>query len=310
MRTKTKIYFIHEGKAAYPEIAAYKAFLEPWFDSEEVTQGEAAGRADLAESICWYIMGFYPSRLPARLVIHDYRSLSTGIMRQAKDRLKWLVNARPDIRIFQNKVVQNALGFSDSKEAIILPMGVPDFITQYRAESHELIADYCYIGAMSAERRSHLMIDSFIRRYGSKKTFILYGPGQDAFAKRYENFPNIEFKGSVPQAELFDRLTRVGACVCYFPNHYPHLLQTPTKMLEYAALGLRIIANEQAQSVATSRQYEIQCLWGPAYDIFANAPASFDWDDNRQLDVHPMLWSSVIKRSGILDAITDHMRPV
>jgi hypothetical protein len=308
MPTKTKIYFIHEGKAAYPEIAAYTAFMEPWFESEEVTQDEAARKEDLADAICWHIMGFYPRRLPARLVIHDYRSLSTGMMRQAKDRLKWLVNAKPDIRIFQNHVVQEALGFSDNRKAIMLPMGVPDFITQFRTQSHERIADYCYIGAMSAERRSQVMLDSFIRRFGSEKTLVVYGPGQEPFKSRYASFPNIRFKGSVPQADLFDQLTRVGACVCYFPNHYPHLLQTPTKMLEYAALGLRIIANEQVQSIATSRQYEIKVLWGPANDIFASAPEDFAWDDNGQLNVQPLVWSSVIKASGILDAITARIK--
>lgn len=306
MHKKAKIYFIHEGKAAYPEIAAYRSYLSRWFESEELSEKEAAGRSDISESVCWYIMGFYPGRLPARLVIHDYRSLSTGLARQLKDRLKSLVNAKPDIRIFQNEGVREALGFADQTQAIMLPMGVPDFITASRSEPHERVADYCYIGAMSAERQSHLMIDSFLKRFASDRTLTLYGPHEDYLVRRYKKNPNIRFHGSVPQAALFDILTRVGACVCYFPNHYPHLLQTPTKMLEYAALGLRIIANDQAQCVATSRQYSIKCLWGSSSDMFAMAPDEIDWEDNRQVDVRPMLWSNVIKRSGIWEAIMAH----
>lgn len=303
-----KLYFVHEGKAAYPELDAYKKFLAQSFAREDVTQEQAASRSDIAHSVCWHMMGFYPRRLPARLVIHDYRSLSVGRLRQLKDLMKRLFNAKPDIRIFQNTTVQKALGFNDKVPTILLPMGVPDFIAQHRATVKAVPeVDYCYIGAMSAERRSHVMIDSFLKRFGSSKTLVLYGNPEPYLIERYRGHGNVQFAGNIPQAQLFDKLTRAGACVCYFPNHYPHLLQTPTKMLEYAALGLKIIANTQPISVATAKQYGINCQWGPSDDMFAGAPDLIDWPGNEALDPSEILWSTVIKRSGIAELIASQM---
>lgn len=304
MTLRNKIYFVHDGKAAYPELAAYKTFFESEYDSEEVNQEQAAIKPDIADSVCWHMMGFYPKRLPARLVIHDYRSLSVGKMREFKDAMKRWGNARPDIRIFQNTAMQKAMGFSDGVPTILLPMGVPDFVSAYRSMPRsEANGDYVYIGAMSAERKSHMMIDSFLKRFGGSKSLLLYGNPEAYLVETYKEHANIRFAGTLPQRELFARLTEAGACVCYFPNHYPHLLQTPTKMLEYAALGLRIIANDQALSVATAQQYGIQCHWGTSDDMFAGAPDTTDWPDNAALDPAAFLWPAVIGNSGIADVI-------
>ena len=304
MRDRQKLYIIHDGKAAYPELAAYRKFLAPDFDSEELTREQAALRPDIGDSICWHVMGFYPQRLPAKVVIHDYRSLSVGRMREMKDRLKYFLNARPDIRIFQNEAMRQAMGFDDKVPTLLLPMGVPDFIKDYRKPSQQQTGpDYVYIGAMSAERKSHLMVDSFLKRFGDEKTFVLYGKPEPYLPERYAANANVRFAGTLPQEELFPQLTTAGACVCYFPNHYPHLLQTPTKMLEYAALGLRIIANRQALSLATAKTYGINCLWGPSDDMFAEAPDVIAWPDNAGVDADAFLWPAVIRDSGIATQI-------
>lgn len=300
MADLSKILFVHDGRAAYPEIAAYRYFFAGSFQTEETDRKRLAGRSDLAESVCWHMMGFYPEKAKAGLVIHDYRSLSVGRLRWLKDRAKQFLNAQPDVRIFQNAEMREAAGFSDDVPTFLLPMGVPENSASFRKEAKgEELCDFAYIGVMSEERRTFLMLDSFLRRFGAGKTFYLYGEPEESIAARYRKKPNIVFKGKWPQADLFAALCGARVAVNYFPNHNPHRMQTPTKLLEYAALGLRVLCNEHVQSRRAAESYGISCLWGETNDMFRNVPDDLDWADNAALDPAPFLWPAVIAASGL-----------
>lgn len=295
-----KIVFIHEGKEAYPEIDAYRAFFAGAYETQVVSPSEVAALPDLAQTICWFVMGFYPSRPKAGLVVHDYRSLSIGRLWWLKDRLKRWGNARPDLRLFQNSSMQSDLGFASDVPTAYLPMGVPPEILAFAEEpAAKAECDFCYIGVMSAERRTELMLDSFLKRFGGSKSFCLYGRPEPALVQRYKAHANIQFAGRLPQPELFARLRRARVAVNYFPLHHPHNRQTPTKLLEYAALGLRILCNEQNQSRAAAEAYGIACSWGPAEDMFRDVPDDLNWPANETLDASPFLWPGVIARSNI-----------
>ncbi len=304
----SKIYFVHDGRAAYPEIAAYRSFFNDVLPSEEIGRDALAAREDLRSAICWHMMGFYPVRPQAGLVIHDYRSLSVGRGRWAKDKIKTFLNAKPDARIFQNEALCEAAGFQDGVPSFFLPMGVPESLLSFRLSPGENFCDFAYIGAMSAERRTAEMIDSFLHRFGSMKTFFLYGAPEPFLAARYKDFPNVVFKGSLPQSKLFPELKKARVAVNYFPNHEPHLRQTPTKLLEYAALGLRVLSNEQKQSRLTAEKYRIFCLWGPSHDMFRDVPDSLDWTGNATLDPAPFLWPAVIEASGVPAFLSERVR--
>ncbi|MFA6279340.1 MAG: hypothetical protein WC612_00920 [Bdellovibrionales bacterium] len=296
----SKIIFVHGGREAYPEIAAYRAFFASRYETAEERPHSSALAFDLSQTIVWMIMGFYPKKPPAGFVIHDYRSLSIGRLWRIKDWVKRMANAKPDVRIFQNEAMAKAMGFGDGVPTFFLPMGVPPFVASCRAKAKESYdCDFCYIGVMSAERRTQEMIDSFLKRFGSAKIFHLYGEPEPFLGELYKENTNIVFKGRQSQQAVFAALTRARAAVNYFPNHHPHRLQTPTKLLEYAALGLRIACNEQPQSRLTSQQYGIHCWWGVAQDMFALMPDELTWPDNQLFDPAPLLWPSVIERSGI-----------
>lgn len=304
MHSEPVIRYIHEGKAAYPEVAASMGYMaEAGYRTIECTPDEAAAAPDLAGSVCWYMMGFYPRRLPGAITIHDYRSLSVGRFRRAKDRVKRLLNARADIRIFQNDAIRTALGFPQDARTVYLPMGVPEPFIRNRTTATEPVTDFIYIGSMLPERKCELMLDSFVRRFGADKTFDLYGPSNPELEARYVGRANVRFKGMVEQARLPAILTAARVGVCYFPLHYPHVLQTPTKLLEYGALGMRVLANEHPQSRITEKQYGLACRWGTTADLFADVPDSLDWADNATVDASAMAWPSVIRESGIEQVI-------
>jgi hypothetical protein len=301
---KPVIRFVHEGKAAYPDVRALREYFSGSYETLECSPSEAAAAPDLSQSVCWYMMGFYPKRLPAALTIHDYRSLSVGRLRRTKDRLKRLLNARPDIRIFQNQEIRTALGFEEDKNTYYLPMGVPTLFIESRGKVEEPATDFVYIGSMLGERRCELMLDSFVKRSRQSRNFDLYGPPNPELEARYAGEPNIRFYGLIPQDQLPRILKSARVGVCYFPMHYPHVLQTPTKLMEYGALGMRILANEHPQSRITADRYGIKCKWGDTEDMFAGVPNDLNWADNAATDPHPMAWPSVIANSGVEDAVS------
>ena len=303
MPASTLIQFVHEGKAAYPELRAMEEyFTARGYETKQATPDQVI-RDGARKTVCWHMMGFYPRKLDCTVTIHDYRSLSVGTLARTKDRLKRLLNAKPDIRIFQNQEIRQALGFSEDSNTRYLPMGVPQFFIGHRGAATRPNVDFIYIGSMLGERRCELMLDSFIKRFGDKKTFDLYGPPNDQLVERYAGNKNIRFRGTVPQDELPAILRKARVGVCYFPMHYPHLLQTPTKLMEYAALGMRVLANDHPQSRLTAERYGLECAWGDTGDMFAKVPDKLDWANNMAVDPASMEWNAVIAASGAEQAL-------
>jgi hypothetical protein len=185
-------------------------------------------------------------------------------------------------------------------------MGVPSEFISARERVEQQQTDFIYIGSMLAERRCERMLDSFVKRFGSSRRFDLYGPPSPELEARYANRPNIVFQGLVAQSELPRILKSAAVGVSFFPDHYPHVLQTPTKLMEYGALGMRILANEHPQSRITAQQYGLHCRWGSIDDIFADVPNELDWPTNQDVDPAPMAWSAVIGQSGV-DQLIDQL---
>lgn len=298
------LYFVHEGRAAYPEIAAYQSFFAPRFTCQSVRPEALASGKVNERTLAWYMMGFYPRRPAVQFVLHDYRSLSVGRGHACKDWVKRVFTARPDLRIFQNEEMAAVMGFRDNVSTFFLPMGVPDSVLSLRQEPVAApVCDFCYIGALSQERQSWRMIDSFLRRFGASKTFHLYGTPEESIAARYRDHANIVFHGAAPQETVFRALRRTRVAVNYFPDHFPHTLQTPTKLLEYAALGLRVLSNEHPQSRLTAARYGLHSLWGEGADMFRAVPDTLEWMGNEAFDPTPLLWPSVIAASGVPEAV-------
>lgn len=296
---KRTLNFIHRGKAIYPELRAYKSFFDPWFHCNEVSTSAQQRALDTKDSICWYLMGFYPMPSQAAFTIHDYRSMSLGSARFLKDVIKRHFNAKPSLRIFHNEETRDAFGFQDDIACCILEPGIPDFAINYRGPiANNWLYDFCYIGAISKDRNIEIMLDSFLSRFGGKKSFVLIGNRDKSIEKKYEQQSNIKFNGFVQQEELFSIIKKTRCAVNYIPEHYPFTIQPAVKLREYAGLGLRILANEQICTRQTVEAYGINCLWG-GRDVFANCPDELDWPDNSHIDPSIFSWSNQIRHSGV-----------
>ncbi|KVD93276.1 glycosyltransferase [Burkholderia stagnalis] len=300
-----KLFIMHPGKAHYPEIDAYTAyFRERGFEVASGRPDDHARLASPVDWVLWCIMGFYRTARPARLVIHDYRSLSVGRFARAKDWLKHSCQHRPDLRLFQNERLRDELGFRDGVPSLLLPMGVPDWIFELARGPVPPgpAGRFCYIGEMSFERG----FDKLLRAYrdyrrSTDDTLMLVGEPDPRILARFAHVPGLTFAGRLPQRDALRVVARSDYAVCYFPTHRPHCYQTPTKLLEYAALGKPILCNGAAASVALCQALGIHChaagraifdgLATPLRLVLPNDPAR----------LQSLRWGTVIDASGVAE---------
>lgn len=304
------MFILHPGKANYPEIKAYSEFFSAkgWNVKSGVLSAYDFEYEKSECNILWCIMGLYPRKIKADFIIHDYRSLSTGYFVELKDLLKRNLNAKPDLRIFQNILMRDLMGFNDGVDEIILPMGIPDWIFDLKVDAPTDVSSgkFCYIGAISKERG----FDQFLSDYKESKLIedgeelLLVGePDRDIYAK-YKSTPGIIFAGKLPQNQALKCVLSSEFAISLFAYHRPHCYQTPTKLLEYAALGKKIICNNSPSNISTAKDLGINCvITGPR--MFLEIP-NIDIENVKKNDVknfQSLTWSSVIMSSGIVDYI-------
>lgn len=297
---KVRIFILHPGKANYPEISAYRNYLASRFEVLDGTEAEYLQFPHKRESILWCLMGFIPVKLDAKYVIHDYRSLSTGRMCAIKDWLKKTLNTKPSLRIFQNSKMSDVMDFRDNIPEVLLPMGVPDWIPELRLHGSDdgVLGTYCYIGEMSFERKFDRMLEAFLAYRNSEETLLLVGSPEERIRRKYSSTEGLIFTGRLPQPEALQAVLRSSYAISFFPYHRPHCFQAPTKLLEYAALGMRIIANDSPGNTDTISQLGISAV--------ISSPYIFDSDQLRDnlVELQPTLnagtrWMDVISKSGI-----------
>ncbi|QBY55517.1 glycosyltransferase [Cupriavidus oxalaticus] len=299
------VFILHPGKANYPEVPAYSSHLAEWgFRVASGTLEDFERLPDRPDTILWAIMGFYRQDMPAAYVIHDYRSLSVGRLVQLKDLAKRYLNAKPNLRIFQNDRQRQLMRFNDGIPSILLPMGIPDWIFKPEFSAPKVgdpIADFCYIGDMSRERHFDMVLKAFERSFAnSGYKLMLIGQPEPQIHAKFGSVPGIHFAGRFPQQDALRLVARSRAAICYFPYHRPHCYQTPTKLLEYAALGKPIICNDAPANLECCKQLNIESIVTGA-DIFGSLTgeqlALAKPNDRERFK--ELTWQTVINRSGI-----------
>jgi glycosyltransferase involved in cell wall biosynthesis len=122
----------------------------------------------------------------------------------------------------------------------------------------------CYLGTLARVRRLEVLIEALAlvrtRHPQARLVFIGEGdtPGDRAFledsASRLGLGEAVEFTGRLPSPEALDRVCRAAVCVSpFFPT--PVLRSTsPTKLVEYMALGRPVVANDHPEQSDVIRQ--------------------------------------------------------
>ncbi|MFL9918180.1 glycosyltransferase [Paraburkholderia fungorum] len=299
-----KIFIMYPGNANYPEVTAYKNYFQArGVDVMAGTMNEYRLLDNKGDFLLWAIMGFYPNRFASDFVIHDYRSLSVGGWPAMKDFAKRYFNYRPDLRIFQNKQQQEIMGFGTDVPNVILPMGVPNWIFDVHREGSQAgkKADFCYIGEMSFERGFDGVLDAFLRKFAGRDiSLLLVGKPDPRIYEKYSKRKGLDFAGALPQIDALKLVAESEVAVCYFPYHRPHCYQTPTKLLEYAALGKKILCNDSPSNIQCCEEMGINSIITKA-NIFdeIDDDAMRGAKPNRRSDFRNLMWDRVIEQSNV-----------
>lgn len=240
MLSSLTLAFIHAGKAFLPELEGYQAYFSGIGIKTLVLHPNEMAQQHI--DIEWHMMGAHFRRThKTALVIHEYASPSTPPLAAIKNKLKNLLNCRPDYRLFLNEATAAEMNFKDDT-----PFGYRDmFITSKpeRMRQQMPIYDFIYAGSVEAGRQPKKLLNVFAT--GSMKTnsLLILSQNYSALQKAYRQFDNIHFTGPVKPADVgqFIRQARFG--IDYRPLVKPYDIQTSSKLLEYSAQGVPVISS-------------------------------------------------------------------
>lgn len=289
-----KILFYSNGKAVLPEIKAYQRYFTEYVcvDSRDVVQ------IDFNEyDLIWQFMGTGFKRID-RPTIHEFASASIGSLPKVKNFIKSKFSARPDLRIFLNHLVKKQFCFNDRIPYVYRDMGVDEIFFAGKSVKEY---DFLYIGDIVRERNTHVLLNKFATEF-KKYNILLIGKCDGELYKRYKNFNNMIFTGRIKQEEIPQLATKCVYAINYIPNIYPFNIQTSTKLLEYAAMDLKIITTDYWWV----RNFELEnnMKFYKIDEDFSNFHyaelTNYKFKNN---DMNKYLWKNVLDTSRIKDHI-------
>ncbi|SHK32778.1 hypothetical protein SAMN02745227_02057 [Anaerobranca californiensis DSM 14826] len=291
-----KILFIRSQNAFLPEIDAYLNYFN---NTKEFKAFDSSKLKDykLEEfDIIWEFKGFGGvKKNKNQILIHEYASLSTGKFPTIKNFIKSKFNPKPDLRVFLNENVKEGFKFNDSVDYCYRNMGIDErFISQIEVDKEY---DFVYVGSICKGRE----MDKFLKVFTEKDngTLCLVGNVEDEIYSEYKNYGNLIFAGKVPYSEVPKIASKAVYGINFIPDKYPFNIQTSTKLLEYLALGLKVVTTDYKWV----RQFEEKhnCSF---YKLDYN---NLIFDKNNiqkhkffsKFKAEEFLWDKIIEKSGI-----------
>jgi len=234
------IHFIRNGPSYLPEIDAYCAYIQSRGHQSMVHDSSVS--VPTSASVVWWFCGRVPLRETHRLrgafQIHEYASASIPPYAWAKDQVKHWTQPRPDYRIYQNGWVRERMGFADGVPLALRDMGVAEHF--FDAPSHTPVPEFdlVYLGEMS---RLLAFIPVLQAIHAAGRSLLLVGEVPAELQAQLP--PNVTCTGRVEHAQVPRHLHRARFGLNLIPNAKPFQQQTSTKVLEYCAVGLRVVSN-------------------------------------------------------------------
>ncbi|MHA6608497.1 glycosyltransferase [Photobacterium damselae] len=284
-----KIYFVKNKNAFLPEVDAYLNFFK-----NNNMDAEVVGNGDIVSvgNIVWYFMGTNLKRKKNTYVIHEYASLSVGALPKLKNKIKKLINCKPDLRVFLNEHIRDELNFNDDVPYLIRDMAVSE---EFKDLKQNKIYDYVYCGKIDNDRKLDSILEQFKQRMD--KTILVIGNVPDSYMKRFSGLNNITFVGCLPYSKVPFYLNQAKIGINIINNTYPYSIQTSTKILEYLACGLFIYTTRTSWCEEFEKKNNLKFKYIDSDKIDFNS--KFDFDYNYQ----PKYWSELLNDINIVSKI-------
>lgn len=299
-----KMLFIRNEKAFLPEIEAYIQYFNKTKEFIAYDSSKLNGDFDQNEyDILWEFKGVGGLKATDQILIHEYASLSTGTFPVLKNAVKTLKNRKPNLRVFLNANVKSGFNFKDTIPYCYRDMGIDRIFLQNEMQNKEF--DFVYIGSISKCREIDQLLHAFTTKMKGK--LLLIGPADDDLYIAYKNNKDITFTGKVRYNEVPLIASTAEYGINFIPNRYPFNIQTSTKLLEYVALGLKVITTDYKWV----RQFEQQhnCSF---FKLNINHFEHSQLEKHKfisNMNCEDFLWENVIDRSNILQKIIELGKP-
>lgn len=292
-----KLGIVQRGNAFYPETNAYIKYLEDKFVGARVAIYNDFKAADSESDIVIYYGGFLPFWTKRSAVLFlEYHSLSTGKFPRIKNLIKRFFSVKPDYYIFLNEFVSRELFFrKKSDKYIYRSMGYNDLYLG-SSSNVEKVYDFIYMGSLNRNGVVNAIMEVSRRGY----TIAVVGCTEKEI--NYFSSNNIKCFGRLPQDSVFDIAVKAEYGLNYTDEIYPYIHQDSTKLIEYCALGLKVVTNKYPWVNDFERKISASFL---DYKDFLMDHKSLESFNFLTGNIEELSWNKVIDRSGLAKKIRE-----
>ncbi|EHM09241.1 glycosyl transferase group 1 [Thermanaerovibrio velox DSM 12556] len=283
--------------AFLPEIDAYIKYFNEMQCFEAYDSFVLGEYSEKDFDVIWEFKGLGGSRPRNSVLIHEYASLSTGLLPKFKNLFKTKINPRPDLRVFLNNDVMHGFGFNDGVEFCLRDMGIDESFLIARNSIKDKEYDFVYVGPVSRVRGIDRLLSLFSKNKLGK--ICLIGNVDDGIYSSYKNNKDIIFVGRVPYSCVPEIAAKAVYGINFIPNKYPYNIQTSTKLLEYLALGLKIITTDYKWLRLFEKNNKCNFYKISDRDIDINIEGLKRYNFVINFEADRFIWKNIIHNSGI-----------
>jgi|TARA_B110000027_G_scaffold133463_1_gene162010 hypothetical protein len=276
-------------KSYLPEIIAYKNYFTENNIKVIISDQELLLKScDVIIVFCGF---FLKKKFKNKFYIHDYSSLSTPPFCNVKDLIKKYFNYKPNLRIFNSKLIKNHMGYKDKVPCLIRSQGVLKTFFQKRPK--KIKYDFLYTGSIETRKGLDKIFFKYLKLGFS---ILVVGNVSNTYKLKFSNFAKIKFLGPKKYIHIHKYYKMCNYGLNYIPDEFPYNAQYSTKFLEYSASKLNIISNKTVFMKNISKKYKIKNI----YDEDIHTVQDLKNVQFQHINMLNYEWNVVIKKSGIL----------
>lgn len=305
-----KILIVPTKKAYLPDIYIYKKLFRKFNLAVEII--EKPDKTILKDfNVIWRFMGIDANSMERndQLLIHEYQSSSVKPLPRFKNKIKKFINTKPDIRIFQNKIVMGSFKFNDNIKTFFRPMGVSkDFLLDKPGNKYHY--DFLYVGTLNKRPKTLKDLMNIGKLLPNKKILLIGDIDEKIKTKLLKYSANFYFKGFVEYSELPHLYRKCEYGLNLIPNEYPYNQQDSTKLIEYSAAGMKIISSDNHIARTFQKNFSVPIVFFNEFNIHTiNKINSLDKKKYELVkeNISELTWDKIIYnlliRDGLLEII-------
>jgi glycosyltransferase involved in cell wall biosynthesis len=176
---------------------------------------------------------------------------------------RFILPAADHVFVQSPKMRENIVRMGIAEEKMTpVPMGIPPRLLDWlkTAQGEVVSGRILYLGTLAASRKLETLIEALarVRKQFPHATLMFVGDGDfpherrnlEQVVQRLKLEQAVEFTGFIPMEQAWGLVTTAELCVSPFPPSDTLDVASPTKLIEYMALGKPVVANTHPEQTA------------------------------------------------------------